>query len=239
MSPPPSPPSGLRRLFPTTGIADIVTVAEAYDVERTPPAGRPFVGVCMVASLDGSVVVDGGSGALGNDRDLEVLVTLRRLADLVLVGAGTVRGEGYGPPSKAGQRIGVVTNSGDVDLDRDLFTSGAGFLVTADATQVDETRVEVLRAGGDRVDIVEAVSRLTEIVPGVSYVQAEGGPVLNGTLLDHDLVDELDLSISPFLAGGDGPRVTSGATERLRSFTPAHLLCDDEGFVFSRWVRSA
>lgn len=229
--------SALRRLYPT-GVDTTTTIRDAYDVERPAPAGRPYIGVCMVASLDGTVVVDGGSGALGNDHDLEVLITLRRLADLILVGAGTVRGEGYGPPSKPGQRIGVVTNSGDVDLDRELFTSSAGFLVTARSTEVDESRVDVLRAGDECVDIVEAISRLHEIEPAVAYVQAEGGPVLNGSLLEHDLVDELDLSMSPYLAGGDGPRVTSGASESLRGFSPAHLLCDDDGFLFSRWLRN-
>lgn len=233
-----APSSVLRRLYPAA-LDATVTIREAYDVERTPPAGRPYVGVCMVTSLDGTVVVGGGSGGLGNAHDVEVLVTLRRLADLVLVGAGTAKGEGYGKPSKAGQRIGVVTNSGRVDLDRELFTSGAGFVVTARSTRLDDSRVEVLRAGDERVDIVEAVSRLGEVVPGVSYVQAEGGPVLNGSLIDHDLVDELDLTLSPHLVGGDGPRLTAGASERLRRFAPAHLLCDDEGFVFSRWVRSA
>ncbi len=70
----------------------------------------------MIASLDGAVAVDGTSGALGNANDREVLLTLRDLADVVLVGAGTASGEGYGPPRKPGLRIGVVTNSGQVDL---------------------------------------------------------------------------------------------------------------------------
>lgn len=191
----------------------------------------------MVTSLDGSVAIDGRSGALGNQNDLEVLLTLRRLADMVLVGAGTARGEGYGPPQKAGQRIAVVTNSGDVDLGRELFTSGAGFIVTARSTDLGSTDVDVLRAGDDHVDIVEAVTRLDEIMPGVRYVQAEGGPRLNGSLLDADLVDELDVTISPRLVGGDGPRLTTGAGDAIRDFRIKHLLADDDGFVFGRYLR--
>lgn len=191
----------------------------------------------MVTSLDGSVAIEGTSGALGNQNDLDVLLTLRRLADMVIVGAGTARGEGYGPPNKVGQRIAVVTNSGDVDLERELFTSGAGFIVTARSTDLGPTDVDVLRAGDDHVDIVEAVTRLDEIMPGVRYVQAEGGPRLNASLLDADLVDELDLTISPRLVGGDGPRLTNGARDALRSFRIGHLLADDDGFVFGRYLR--
>ena len=192
----------------------------------------------MVSSLDGSIAVDGTSGGLGNPNDLEVLLTLRSLADMILVGAGTVRGEGYGPPEKTGQRIGVVTNRGNVDLDRDLFTSGAGFVNTNEAAEVDETRVEVLRAGTDQVDEAAAVTRLDEIDPSVRYVQAEGGAGFNGSLLDAGVIDELDLSLSPHLVGGDGPRLTTGAAEGLQGFELAHLLVDSDGFVFSRWTRA-
>ncbi len=191
----------------------------------------------MVTSLDGSIAVEGVSGQLGNPNDLDVLLTLRSMADMILVGAGTVRQEGYGPPKKHGQRIGVVSNSADVDLDSDLFASGAGFVITNEAATIDESRVDVLRSGRERVDIAGAVRRLHEIDPGVAYVQAEGGAGFNGSLLDADVIDELDLSISPNLVGGAGPRLTSGADERLRRFELAHLLADTEGFVFSRWTR--
>lgn len=192
----------------------------------------------MVTSLDGSVAVGGTSGALGNENDLDTLLTLRRLADLLIVGARTVRGEGYGPPKKAGQRVGVVTNSGDVDLDAELFTCGAGFLITAESTDLGKTEISVLRAGSDRVDIAAAVARLHEIVPGVAYVQAEGGPGLNASLLDADLIDELDVTISPNLVGGNGPRITLGARESIHGFRLAHLLVDDEGYVFGRYLRA-
>jgi len=192
----------------------------------------------MVMSLDGSISVDGLSGGLGNPNDVDVLLTLRSMADMILVGAGTVREEGYGPPKKRGQRVGVVTNSADVDLDSDLFASGAGFVITNEAADIDESRVDVLRSGPERVDVARAVRRLGEIDPAVTYVQAEGGAGFNGSLLDADVIDELDLSISPNLAGGSGPRITAGAAEHLRRFELSHLLSDTDGFVFGRWIRA-
>lgn len=230
-----SPPE-LCRVFPTRD--ETVTVRSAYTATRTPHSDRPWIGLCMVSSLDGSIAVEGASGDLGNPNDLDVLLTLRSIADMILVGAGTARGEGYGPPTKQGQRIGVVTNSGNVDLATELFASGAGFVITNEAATIDDARVDVLRSGAERVDIAGAVTRLHEIDPNVAYVQAEGGAGFNGSLLDADVIDELDLSLSPHLAGGAGPRLTAGASEGLRGFELAHLLADSDGFVFSRWIRA-
>ncbi len=225
----------VERLLPRP--AGPTTIEDAYDVDRAPLERRPWIELCMVASLDGSVAVDGSSGALGNPNDVAVLHTLLRLADVLIVGAGTVRHEGYGVPKKPGQRVGVVTNSGRVDLDRDLFTSGAGFLIVPESADVDEDRVEVLRAGVDSVDLTVAVRRLTDVAPGAAHVQAEGGPTLNASLLEHDLIDELALTMSPRIVGGSGPRLTVGAVEVERRYELAHLLVDGDGFVFTRWVR--
>jgi hypothetical protein len=40
------------------------------------------------------------------------------------------------------------------------------------------------------------------------------------------------------MAGGDSPRVVRGAPAVDARFTFAHLLADDEGFLFGRWVRA-
>ncbi len=120
---------------------------------------RPWVGLCMVASIDGSTVVGGNSAGLSSPTDTAVLGQLRTIADVILVGAGTVRDEGYGPPRKAGQRIGVVTRSGDVDLSTALFTSGAGFLITTDDATFDAGGVDVVRAGVGDVDFATAIGR--------------------------------------------------------------------------------
>lgn len=229
----------IHRVHPAPGVP--ITIGEAYDVERPAPSGRPWVGLCMVSSLDGSVAIDGTSGGLGNPNDIAVLGTLRRLADVVVVGAHTASGEGYGPPRKSGQRIGVVTNSGDVDLTSALFESGAGFVIAPESADVDEHRVDVLRSGRERVDVAAAIAALPDFIGpaagGVAHVQAEGGPTLNGALLAADVVDEIALTWSPRVVGGDGPRLTNHTPEIDARFDLAHLLVDGDGFVFGRWVR--
>jgi riboflavin biosynthesis pyrimidine reductase len=217
----------MRRLFehPT----DHVTVREAYDVERPRPAGRPWLGVCMVASIDGSTVVDHNSRSLSSKTDQEVLLTLRDLADVLIVGAATVRIEGYGPPRKPGQRVGVVSRTGNVDAQSALFTSGAGFLILPE--DAPPTPIDAVRAGTGDVDFVAALAQLN-----ADFVQAEGGAQLNGALSTADVIDELNLTISPQLAGGDGPRVTSGSAQISRKMRLAHVL-EDDGFLFTRYLR--
>ncbi len=185
----------------------------------------------MVASIDGSTSLDGVSAGLSSDVDRDVLLTLRRAADLIIVGAGTVRAEDYGIPNKRGQRIGVVSNSGNLDPNLALFTSGAGFLIVPE--DAPDNPIETVRAGLGSVDLAAAVTRL----PGSPrFVQAEGGPTLNGSLAAADLVDELNITTSPQVIGGRGERINAGAPALSRRFDLLEL-CEDDGFVFARYVR--
>jgi riboflavin biosynthesis pyrimidine reductase len=188
--------------------------------------------------LDGSTAVDGRSTGLGNDGDRAVFAALRRAADVVVVGAATVRAEGYGAPRKQGQRIGVVTASGDVDLSGELFASGAGFLIMPEDGPTPLTRsIDVVRAGFGRADLAAGLARLEDIMDPPTFVQAEGGPRLNAALVDAGCVDEIDLTIAPLVTGGPGLRIVEGAEDALVAFSLAHTLVDGDGYLFTRWVR--
>jgi riboflavin biosynthesis pyrimidine reductase len=226
----------MRRLLPDP--ADDITVDEAYGSPLASPPGRSWVGLCMVASIDGSIAVDGTSGGLSSPNDVAVLTRLRRLADVVVVGAGTIRDEGYGAPQKPGQRIGIVTRSGGLDYDSDIFSSGAGFLITTETGAPDVPGgVDVIRAGADEVDLALALEQLAAVAGCADYVQLEGGAALNGAMLDADLIDEINLTTSPATFGGPGPRLATGAPPHAHRFEVAQLAIDDESFVYTRWLR--
>jgi riboflavin biosynthesis pyrimidine reductase len=91
--------------------------------------------------------------------------------------------------------------------------------------------VASIRAGRGGVDLAAALAQLDADV-----VQAEGGASLNGLLAAADLIDELNLTISPQLTGGDGPRLTLGAPPMSSRMRLAHVL-EDDGFLFTRYVR--
>ncbi len=218
--------------------------------------GRPWVLTNMVASLDGAIAVDGASGGLGGDGDRRMFGAIRAQADVVLVGAGTVRAEDYGPPRASEphrrrrrangvwdvQRIAVVTRSLDLDLDADLFARPTSRPIVVTVSEADAGRraeieqvAEVIVAGSSDVDLAAALQALGG--DGAHVVLVEGGPRLNGQLFEADLLDELNLTVSPHLVGGDGPTMLRTSTTELHRFERRHVLSDGDE-LFLRYVRS-
>ncbi len=207
-------------------------MAEAYaEPARRRVDGRPWLLVNMITSLDGAVALGERSGGLGGPADQRVFFHLRDIADVIVVGAGTARAEGYGPPRRPGQRIGVVTRRANLDWSSPLFASGAGFVITTlDAPDVP---VDAVRAGHDQLDLAEALRQLDGEV-----ALCEGGPTLNGDLLAADLIDEWCLTVAPLLAGGGAGRAAVSPVEHPSGFQIAHLLTED-GYLFLRALRDA
>lgn len=246
----------MRALLPDP-VAEVDPL-RAYTTDRPAPAGRPWLLVNMVASLDGAISVEGRSGGLGGPADRRVFSALRSLADVILVGASTVRAEGYGPARitddlqatrvERGQsptpQIAVISASLQLDLSSSLFSESATppLVITAPGSS-QARRVEVSRAAdlllagqAERVDMPEALILLGDL--GARVVLCEGGPTLNAQLLAHDLVDELCLTIAPLMVGGPAPRAASGEdVHPPLGFRLAHLL-EEDGALFLRSVRT-
>jgi len=219
----------VRRLYPTAG--EDVRVHEVFDaIVRPRPADRPWVEVCMVASLDGATALEGRSGGLSHPTDIEVLAALRASADVVMVGSTTAHAERYGAPRRPGLRIGVVTNTGVVDRSLALFESGAGFLITTQ--RAPDLGIPAIRCGEERVDLRAALDALDAQV-----VHVEGGPTLNAALAADDLIDEVNLTISPAMVGGTTPRIAAGTMERVQQMQLAHVL-EHEHFLYVRYERA-
>lgn len=237
----------MRQLFPT--YAEDVDLRAAYRY----PAGRLWVRANMVASLDGSAAIDGRSEGLGGPADREVFGLLRGLADVVLVGAGTARAEGYralrakGAYAEARAALGqqpapvlaLVSGRLDLDPESDLFHGGAARTVVVTHGSADPTARErlaevadVVVAGPDRVDLGGALDALAG--RGLTRVLCEGGPSLLGQLAAQGRLDELCLSLAPRLVGGDGPRVVGGPEVDVR-LSLAGLL-EADGLLLSRYV---
>ncbi|MFZ9630353.1 MAG: dihydrofolate reductase family protein, partial [Ilumatobacteraceae bacterium] len=173
--------------------------------------------------------VDENSRALSNPVDQQVLLTLRSLADVVLVGARTVKADGYGPPRADGPRFVVVSRRADFTFDERFWQSDrVSLLLPEDGPTVP---VPCVRTGRGTPDVAAALLTLD-----ATTVLSEGGPTLNGLLVAADLVDEINLTWSPSLAGGAGSRLAAGAPEAVRRMRLAHLYEDDD-FVFARYLR--
>ena len=213
----------------------------------TPPAeaGR-WVRANMVSTLDGAAWgPDGSTRSISSPADLRVLVLLRALADVVLVGAGTVRAERYGLP-RAGTALAVVSRTGELPTGQGLLAGerddGRTALVVtcaaAGGRALDGLREAVgedgvLVAGQDAVDLPRALDLLAE--RGLTSVLCEGGPQLLGDLVAADLLDELCLTWSPQLGGGDAGRLLPAGPPLGRPARLAHLL-HGEGTLAGRWL---
>jgi riboflavin biosynthesis pyrimidine reductase len=232
----------------------------AYPDRSSSPGGpaRSVVRANMIASVDGAAVgADGLTGTLNDDADLRVFVLLRALADVVLVGAGTIRAEGYGPlrvrPALAERRaaaglgpaprLAVVTRSGEVPEEQGLFGGDAPALVMTCAAAGERTldRLRglagddgVVVAGDETVDLAGALDALAR--RGLGRVLCEGGPALLGHVAAAGRLDELCLTTSPRLTGGDAARIVTGAAHDQ----PMRLagLLEHEGTLIARWVRA-
>ncbi|MGH3767096.1 MAG: dihydrofolate reductase family protein [Pseudonocardiaceae bacterium] len=226
----------MRQLLPHP--VDPVDLDAAY-ADLPVAAGRPAVRLNMIASLDGAATVDGLSGGLGGAADHRVFAVLRGLADVVLVAAGTVRAEGYGPSKVP---LAIVTRSCALDLDSPLFTGGARPIVLTVATAPPQAVAaardvaDVLIAGERSVDLQAALHQLGQA--GYRSVLAEGGPSLNAQLAAADLIDELCLTVAPCLVGGDSRRILAGPPAGLTGFA-LHTLCEDGGYLFLRLRRAS
>jgi riboflavin biosynthesis pyrimidine reductase len=192
-------------LWPSPGVE--MTDTDLESLYAYPP-DRTWVTANFVSSVDGAVSVDGRSAGLGSPADKQIFVLGRRLADVVLVGAGTVLIEGYRP---AKVPIAVVTARGTLTPDLPLFTDAAKppIVITCAAARLPELPADVIVAGDDEVDLPLAVSELA--ARGLHKINLEGGPRLFGSMIAAGMVDALNLTMSPLLAVGDSSRIAHGA----------------------------
>ncbi|MBM9618582.1 pyrimidine reductase family protein [Streptomyces zhihengii] len=257
----------MRRLFPVTDQTSAAgdredrewsldELAEAY---AYPGGEAVWLRANMVSSLDGAAQHDGRSQAISSDADMRIFGTLRGLADAVVVGAQTVRTEGYRPArareafaarrAAAGQgpapAIAVVSASLDLDFSLPLFTGPlVPTLVLTGAAAPPERVAAAQRAGaevvvagdGPGVDPRQAVRELAG--RGLVRLLTEGGPRLLGQFAAAGVLDELCLTVSPAMTAGEAQRIAWGpALADPSRFALASVL-EDAGFLFTRYRRA-
>lgn len=245
----------MRQLLPEPGEVD--PIAAYLAAPRPAPADRPWVVVSMVSSLDGATAVGGRSGPLGGEPDRAVFRAVRAIADVVLVAAGTLRTEGYGPVrlsdaardarlaagrSPGPPRLAVVSASLDLDLRRAAEGPVRPLVLTTDDADAErraqlEALAEVRALGTGRVDVLAALAGLR--AEGAEVVVCEGGPSLNAALVGADVVDEWCLTLAPAVVGGDSRRVVHGAPEIGDAGQAVALasLLEEDGVLLGRWLR--
>ena len=250
--------SGSRLLWPRPAGMDVQVVPD-QDLEAyyyyPEPIDRAYVRLNYISSLNGKVSVNGRSAAFGTTGDKLVFRRLRRLADVVVVGAGTVRADGYrGARSseslQAARRlrgqaavppIAVVTASADLDPDSPLFKDAwvPPIILTvrsappSNVKRLRESGAEVMIVGEDRADVRQMLGALAS--RNLCRILCEGGPTLFGQLFAAGAVDEVCLTLSPQV-GGAGQ--ISPDSSNLLPMRIEAVLARDETLLI-RYVRKA
>ncbi|OEU93181.1 diaminohydroxyphosphoribosylaminopyrimidine reductase, partial [Streptomyces abyssalis] len=227
----PEPASGTASGTDSRSASASASSSSSASTARGPGTPDVWLRANMVSSLDGAAYHDGRSQPLSSEADMRVFGVLRGLADAVVVGAQTVRQEGYGPPRErevfarrraaAGQgpapAIAVVSAGLDLDFSQPLFTrplvptllvTGAG----APSDRVAAARyagAEVVFAGeGAAVEPERLAAALAE--RGLRRLLTEGGPRLLGQLVAGGVLDELCLTLAPRVTSGEASRIVNG-----------------------------
>ncbi|MFE1800485.1 pyrimidine reductase family protein [Streptomyces sp. NPDC059517] len=270
----------MRRLFPVTdetaapasdgvpGTPGTATAAREWGLDELADAYAYAVDVAgpgswlranMVSTLDGAAQHDGRSQPISSAADMRIFGTLRGLADVVIVGAETVRQEGYRPArarddfaarrAAAGQgpapAIAVVSASLDLDFSLPLFTSPLlpTLVLTGAAAAPDRIAAAekagarvVIAGDGAGVDPARAVRALADL--GLYRLLTEGGPRLLGQLIAAGVLDELCLTVSPMLTAGNAQRIAGGPSVAVPSRFELTSLLEEDGFLFSRYRRT-
>jgi riboflavin biosynthesis pyrimidine reductase len=241
---------GFRSLIPERTGGRLVTAEEALSGWREQRDDKLRLALNMIASVDGRIAVNGRSGPLGGPADRALFHALRARADAVMVAAGTVRAERYGPiirdRGRRELRVGqglpeqplavIVSRSLELDptlpllADPDtrlvILTPSSGDLPPT-AASVDYVRTPTLRAG-----LSELCARW-----GVRLIVCEGGPTLNAALAADSLIDELFLAISPLLVGdtADGVLLQGDAPPEPQALE-LRLLLEYESQLYAHYV---
>ena len=234
------------------GSLDDAALAALYVAQ---PRSGPWVRANFAASLDGAITgPDGKSGTVNSLADHVVFQLLRAISDVVVVGAGTLRSEGYTAISvqrrwqSTRSALGLaeklplvcVSNSGRVPPRLRGAPVGAVLLAThtgapgsaeaADLLGPDQ----VLVCGADAVDDRILVAQLAE--RGWERILTEGGPHLASSMVAAGVLDEVCLSVTPVVVGGTGPRMTTDAAT-VTGYEP-RVLVEEDGTVMGRWFRA-
>jgi riboflavin biosynthesis pyrimidine reductase len=196
---------------------------------------QPWLRVNMVSTVDGAATgEDGTSRSINNGVDKQVFDVLREMSDAVVVGAGTVRVEGYAVGRKP---LVVVSRTGSVPPTQREAGRGKVLMATVStAPYLEEARrilgnENVLVLGSHRVDLGRLKDEL--VLRGFRHLLSEGGPHLLRDLLDQGVADEIDATVVPRILGGSHIRITDGPP--LDVPLRLNTLIEEEGTLLARW----
>lgn len=201
------------------------------------PETTPWLRANMIATLDGGIQYRGNTGALGYEGDWTLMQHLRTLADVVIMGATTVREYAAYPP--AAPKLAIASRSLRLDFDGPIFTEAPTppIVITCGAAPVERLReaerhAEVMVCGTESADMGVALQQLAE--QGYTRQLCEGGPVVLAEVAAAGWLHELCLTLSPVITAGDAGRILNGPVIDMQKMELCHSLQDGD-YLYLRY----
>jgi riboflavin-specific deaminase-like protein len=210
---------------------------------RTRALRRPFVAATFAMTVDGKITTRNFSPVdFTSRKDRQHLFRQRALADAVLIGHSTLKRDNVrlGLPQadlreariKRGQtpypiRV-IVSNEGKIDSRLKIFHSNISPIIIFSTKRMPRKHQQALRqkatlqlSDAQHVDLAAMLRTLCDKYK-IRTVACEGGPTLFRALLERDLIDQLNLTIAPFMFGGANAPTLTGLS---KEFLPASVHC--------------
>lgn len=213
--------------------------ARARLLELYRPPRADWLRLNLITSVSGAASgSDGTSETLTNAADRRILGVIRELADVVLVGAESVRAEGYQQPKRA--RIAILTASGNLSGNRIERGTGPAPLVLCPAESSGRVRESLPDAEIAELEVTDGRASVETVITalrsrGLASIVCEGGPHLAAQLVDAGVVDEFCLSTSARIGGAPFP-VLGGEQIKEHRVELTQLLKDDTSGLYARWA---
>ena len=176
---------------------------------------KPYVILSAAMTIDGKIASKTGDPELSDEQDWREVHELRTQVDTIMVGKGTIlkddpklhikfhEHEGY-RRIVVDSNLSIPIDSQVITYQPDTYPTIVGTTENAPEEKIKEYKsrnVTILKTGtGKYVDIEKLLPLLHDI--GIKSVLLEGGGTLNWSFFEKDLIDEIRLTIAPWIVGG-------------------------------------
>jgi 2,5-diamino-6-(ribosylamino)-4(3H)-pyrimidinone 5'-phosphate reductase len=184
---------------------------------------KPYVILNAAMTLDGKIATKTGSSEISGPEDLERVHEIRKNADGIMVGIGTVLADDPRltvhkiPSSKSDNPIRVVVdNKARTPIDFRILNDDADTIIAVGSIcdennpNSDEDAVSRAKAISQKADVFYSSKTPVDLVEFMDYLYSkgirtlllEGGATLNFSMIKDNLIDEVRICIAPMIAGG-------------------------------------
>ena len=184
---------------------------------------KPYVILNAAMTLDGKIATKTGSSEISGPEDLERVHEIRKNADGIMVGIGTVLADDPRltvhkiPSSKSDNPIRVVVdNKARTPIDFRILNDDADTIIAVGSIcdennpNSDEDAVSRAKAISQKADVFYSSKTPVDLVEfmdylyskGIKTLMLEGGATLNFSMIKDNLIDEVRICIAPMIAGG-------------------------------------